>query len=96
MEFKNQKILRLPEINHFTSCIFMFKIENNLLPPCLNDLFSHNRDFQHNTRNRDKLRQPKFHSKIAERFISNLGPKYWNNLDGKIDKSTSLASLKKM
>ena len=74
----------------------MFKIENNLLPPCLNYFFSHNRDIhQHNIRNRDKLRQPKFHSKIAERFIYNLGPKFWNNLDGKIDKSTSLASFKK-
>ena len=95
-EFKNLKILRVPDIHRFSLCLFMFKYEKNLLPTCLNNLFRYNRDVHtHNTRNRNNLRQPKTHTNLAELFITNLGPKYWNNLDGHIDKSLSLACFKK-
>ena len=95
-EFKQLKIIRLPDIFQYSATIFMYKYENNLLPECFRNLFNYNRDFHsHNTRSQNNIRQPKIKTKIAENFITNMGPKIWNVLEGKIDKITSLAILKR-
>jgi hypothetical protein len=73
----------------------MHKYENNELPLCLKDVFNYNRDIHsYNTRNQNKFRQPSIKTKTAELFITNMGPKIWNDLEGRIDKNTSLAIFK--
>ena len=95
-EFKKHKMLRLPDIYQHSAIIFMFRYENNLLPPIFENLFQQNRDIHHHfTRNQNKLRQPRINSKIAERYITNMGPKLWNELDGNVCKNTSLAVFKR-
>jgi hypothetical protein len=95
-EFKKLKILRLPEIFQYSASIFMYNYENKKLPPCFNNLFNYNRDIHsHNTRNQNRIRQPRIKTKMAERFITNMGPKIWNELEGIFDRETSIKIFKK-
>jgi hypothetical protein len=78
-ECKKLKIIRLPDMFQYSAAIFMHKYENKALPQCFNNMFYYNRDIHsHNTRNQHKIRQPRVKSKMAEVFITNLGPKIWN------------------
>ena len=89
--------IALPDIFQYSATIFMFKYENNLLPNIFNNLFSCNKDFHnYNTRNQNKIRHPKIKTKLAERFIMNMGPKFWNQIEGKINKKSSLTVFKKI
>ena len=95
-EFKKLKILRIPEIFQYSAAIFMHKYENNKLPPCFTNLFNYNKDIHsYNTRNQNKLRQPRIKTKMAELFITNMGPNIWNALEGKFNRDTSLTVFKK-
>ena len=74
----------------------MHKYQNDKLPPCFTNLFNYNRDVHtYNTRNRHRLRQPRIKTKMAEIFITNMGPLLWNQLEGKLDKNTNLGMFKK-
>ena len=95
-EFKKLKILRLPDIFQYTTAVFMHNYENKKLPPCFTNLFNYNRDVHtYNTRNQNKIRQPRIKTKIAELFITNMGPKIWNELEGKFNRDSSLSIFKK-
>ena len=96
LEFKRLKILRLPDIFQYSISIFMYKYTNNLLPDRFHNYFYYNRDIHtHNTRSQDNIRQPKVKTKIAESFVTNMGPKLWNSLDENTKKIATIASFKK-
>ena len=97
MEFKTQKLLRLPDIYTYSACIFMFRYEKNLLPPPFHQFFRYNRDIHgHFTRSHNMIRQPRIRTKLAEKFITNMGPKLWNDIEGKVSNNNSLAVFKKL
>ena len=57
--------------------IFMYKYNNNMLPPSFYELFTeHQSNHSYNTRNKGDYQ---FHM-FRMRTILNTGPKIWNNL----------------
>ena len=95
MEFKTHRLLRLPDIYIYSACIFMFRYEKKLLPPPFHQFFKYNRDIHcHFTRSHDRIRQPRTRTNLAEKFITNMGPKLWNDIEGKVNKNSSLAVFK--
>ena len=95
-EFKNLKILRLPDIFEYSVSIFMYKYVNKLLPDSFENYFNYNRDIHsHNTISQNNIRQPNIKTKIAESFVKNMGPKFWNKLDCNFKNITTIKSFKK-
>ena len=74
----------------------MYKYVNNLLPDSFKNYFNYNRDIHsHNTRSQNNIRQPNIKTKIAESFVENMGPKFWNELDNNFKNITTIASFKR-
>lgn len=94
--FKDLKILTLSDIHRFQLGIFMYKVNNNLLPSLLCRHFSLNSDIHdHFTRHSSNLHLYSIRSNIQKKSFSFSGTQLWNYLDNTVKNVPSLAIFSK-
>lgn len=99
--YKQHDCLKLKDIHKLNSCLFMFKLKYNLLPPSCNKyLVTYN---NHNTRSMPRSINNFTHGiarlKVTNNYIKFLGPRIWSEIPNQfkslIKISTFKLSLKK-
>ena len=94
--FHRLKIFKVHDINTQQIAIFMFKFNNDILPPVFSNLFLYNnRVHSYPTRacNNIHLINPKL--LMAQKSLRHHGPDIWNTLPDPLKQITSLTSFKR-
>ena len=90
--FKKLKILKLPEINHLNTAIFVFKSINQLIPSPIPYQI---RDLgPYNLRREDQIYVPFSRSSHSQRFLHIRGANLWNELPLELKTCRSIQSFK--
>ena len=77
--FQDLKILTLDKIYTYFLGLFMYKVNNNLVPPIFKSFVSHNSEIHyHNTRQSQLLHVPLCNSTAFNKCVSFNGIKLWN------------------
>ena len=90
------KLFKIYDINTLQIATFMFKYNNDMLPPVFTNLFSYNSNFHSyptRTCNDMHLNNPKL--LLAQKALRHHGPDIWNTLPNSLKDITSLTSFKK-
>ena len=89
-------ILTIEKLYILKLLIFMYKFQNDLLPPVLNDMFvKNNHTHNYDTRGSILLRTPFSNLKCLDQTVKVKGVKWWNTISKKIDVKCSLPVYKK-
>ena len=94
---KNLNALNIYQINIIQILVFMFKLNNNMVPNTFHKQFESIHNKYPTKFSSLNLKQPKTFSKMIKFSISSRGPQLWNNLlDSNIKSIDSLSSFKKL
>ena len=93
--FIHNNTLKLEDIVKFNTATFMYKINNNLLPPSIQELFQ-TRESQYNLRGTCVLKQKLVRTNTKARCLSIKGVDVWNSLENDLKLSTSITTFKKL
>ena len=94
--FARLHLLKLIDINHFQTIIFMCRLKNNQLPlSCMNYITITNPDRPYSTRHFHFFITSRFRTIIRQNSVSIRGPKLWDSFPIDIQNSSSLHLLRK-
>ena len=92
-DFYSLKLLKIADVNFYSSCLFTFKSLNHISQP--SNYFSYVNNNRYNLRNNFNLRQPFSRTLQGQRSPSYYCPKFWNILPVEIKNNDNILSFKK-
>ena len=88
--FKNLKLLPISEINTMQIAVFMYKLQNSMLPEIFLNVFEmNNKNHSYATRNANQIRTPKHSTNYVRYSVRLMGQQIWNTLDTDMKESKS-------
>jgi hypothetical protein len=94
--FKQLNILKLMDIYHINTAMFMFKFYNKSLPSIFSDYFTYNINIHsYGTRQKNKIHVPKFKTNLGKETVKYTGSVLFNLLIDKVEFCCSLDLFKK-
>ena len=82
--FQKMNLLKLPDINTYLTCLFVFKFLNKQLPDACNNFLIINNPsavkYNYNLRTVSQFIIPLYRTTVREKFIRFHGPKLWSLL----------------
>ena len=94
--FHDLGILSVFDIYKYQLGIFMYRLNNNLIPSNLKKIFTKTKDIHsYNTRSKDNFYHDFSSSSIHHRSIRFSAPRFWNSLPVNIKSKCSISSFKK-
>ena len=94
--FKRLKLLKITDINVLQTAVFMFKLQQNLVPYHLKNMFvCNNQIHSHDTRKSTNFHLYNPITTLAFKSIRHRGPDIWHSLTNDVKQCTSLHSFKR-
>ena len=85
--------LKFEDLVNLNTAVFMYKVNKEMLPPCIQELFKV-RETQYNLRGTCVLERKGARTNMQSRCISVKGVDLWNSLDNELKLCTSIKKIK--
>ena len=93
--FSNFKILELEKCHKLSLSKLYWKLRNNFLPECINDILLPPRSANLPDRTTNDVHNfvPKYRTLVKARFVTNVAPQLWGQIPKEIKEKTTLKSF---